>query len=206
MKRIVIVDYGMGNIDSVARAIEEGGAKPQITAKPEDFTTCQGIVLPGVGSFVSGMNNLRAKGLDQILNEQVLNNKIPFLGICLGMQLIATLGLEGGRTKGLGWINADVKRFELSSKSLKIPHVGWNEVHHAKASSLWNGIASGKDFYFVHSFHVVCRERDDVLATTSYGNDFVSAVQKDNVFGVQFHPEKSLSVGLNLIRNFIAMC
>ena len=204
MGRVAIVDYGMGNIDSVVRAVEEVGERPFVTDRESDFETATSIILPGVGSFAVGARNLRQNGLDKILARQVLENKIPFLGICLGMQLLAVRGSEGEETSGLGWIEGDVVRLLPKAKGEKIPHVGWNEVNPCKTSALFKDIPAGKDFYFTHSYHFVPRHNHDVLASTAYCGNFVSAVQKDNIFGVQFHPEKSLGFGLKLLNNFFS--
>lgn len=206
MRLIAIVNYGMGNIDSVKRAVEECGGQAVVTADAHDFQVCQGIILPGVGAFTAGMKNLRQKGLDEILTSQVISNHIPVLGICLGMQLMAKVGLEGGRSLGLGWIDAEVRHIKPNFEELKIPHVGWNGVLHRKPSRLWQGIPSGQDFYFTHSYSMVCVDQSDVLAVADYGGEIVAAVEKENVMGVQFHPEKSLSAGLTLIGNFIKCC
>jgi glutamine amidotransferase len=205
MKKVAIVDYKMGNIDSVARAVEEFGAIAIVTDAAGGFAEASNIILPGVGSFNEGMRNLQEKGLDEILGEQVMHKKIPLLGICLGMQLFAEKGFEGGETAGLGWINGQVERLRPDSPDTKIPHVGWNEVDFLKYSPLFEGIPSGKDFYFVHSYHMVCRSNDSVIATTPYCNGFTSAVCKENIFGTQFHPEKSQRFGLKLISNFLSL-
>lgn len=205
MRKVAIVDYEMGNIDSVARAVEECGAIAVVTDAPRDFAEASNIILPGVGAFSEGMCNLRRKGLDEILNEQVLGKKIPLLGICLGMQLLAERGFEGGETRGLGWISGKVERLKPDTPDIKIPHVGWNEVHFFKHSPIFEGIPSRKDFYFVHSYHMVCRNDDNIIATTPYCRGFISAVCKENIFGVQFHPEKSQRFGLKLINNFFSL-
>ena len=204
MNKIAIVDYGMGNIDSVARAVEEAGGSPLITDKEYDFETATSIILPGVGSFCKGARNIRQKGLDEILSRQVIKNKIPFLGICLGMQLLATTGFEEEETLGLGWIEGEVVKLFPKEKSERIPHIGWNEANPRKTSILFRDIPVGKDFYFVHSYHFVVKHEQYILATTDFCGKFVSAIQKDNIFGVQFHPEKSLDFGLKLIKNFLA--
>jgi glutamine amidotransferase len=205
VKKVAIVDYEMGNIDSVARAVEECGAIAVVTDDASDFAEASNIILPGVGSFSEGMRNLRGKGLDRILSEQVLNERIPLLGICLGMQLLAEKGFEGGETAGLGWISGQVERLRPDSPETKIPHVGWNEVDFFKDSPIFGGIPLGKDFYFVHSYHMVCHGEDNILATTPYCGGFTSVVCKENIFGVQFHPEKSQRFGLKLISNFIGL-
>jgi len=204
MIKVAIVNYEMGNVDSVARAVEESGGTAIITDKKEDFETATNIILPGVGSFHQGMQNIRKKGLDEILGRQVMENKIPFLGICLGMQLLATKGFEGEETSGLGWIEGQAIKFLPTEKKERIPHIGWNGVNPRRTSVLFQDIPSGKDFYFVHSYHFAVVKQEDILATTDFCGKFVSVVQKDNIFGVQFHPEKSLDFGLKLIKNFLA--
>lgn len=205
MKKVLITDYGMGNIDSVARAVQECGGVPLISNKAEDFEKAHYIILPGVGSFATGMNHLFNSGLHEILSEQVINKGIPFLGICLGMQLLATKGWEGGETQGLGWIAGEVKRLEPDTPDIRIPHVGWNEVIFDKPSPLFQGIPSGKDFYFVHSYHFLCQNSQEAIAYTPYCGKFVSAVNKDNIFGVQFHPEKSQRLGFHVLKNFLSL-
>ncbi|MBD2691074.1 imidazole glycerol phosphate synthase subunit HisH [Anabaena catenula] len=203
MKKVAIVDYGMGNLDSVARAVQHNGGEPIITCEPHDFKIADYIILPGVGSFHIGMKNIRAAGLEEVLREQVLTKGIPFLGICLGMQLLATKGWEGEETKGLGWIEGEVKRFVPDSSEVRIPHVGWNEVVFEYSSPVFQDIPSGKDFYFVHSYHFSCVHPQDAIAHTSYCGNFISVVSRDNMIGVQFHPEKSQKLGLKLIKNFL---
>ena len=205
MKKVVITDYGMGNLDSVARAVQECGGDPLISHKAEDFEEAHYIILPGVGAFTTGMNHLSASGLNEILQEQVINQGIPFLGICLGMQILATKGLEGGETQGLGWIEGEVKRLEPDTPDIRIPHVGWNEVIFNKPSPLFEGITTGKDFYFVHSYHFSCKHPQEAIAHTPYCGNFVSAVNKDNIFGVQFHPEKSQRLGFQVLKNFLSL-
>lgn len=205
MKTVAIVDYGMCNLDSVRRAVEECGGTPVVTDRADDIETATHIILPGVGSFRDGMHNLRQRSLDVILREQVVGRQIPFLGICLGMQMLATKGWEGGETDGLGWIDGEVKKLEPVGEDRRIPHIGWNEVAVAGNPPLFDGIDSGRDFYFVHSYHLSCRNERDVLARTSYCGRFVSAVGRGQVFGVQFHPEKSQRVGFRLLKNFLSV-
>ena len=205
MKKVAIVNYGMGNLDSVARAIESCGGKAIVTSQESDFRIADAIVLPGVGSFHLGMKNIKNLHLDEILGEQVIVNKIPFLGICLGMQLLATKGWEGGENDGLGWINGNVIRLKSDDNNVRIPHVGWNEVHFAQPSPLFVNLASGKDFYFVHSYHFDCDNDSDIIGKTPYCGNFISAINKDNIFGVQFHPEKSQKVGFQVIKNFLSI-
>lgn len=205
MKTVAIVDYGMCNLDSVRRAVEECGGVPVVTDRAEGIETATHIILPGVGSFRDGMHNLRQRSLDTILREQVVGRQIPFLGICLGMQMLATKGWEGGETDGLGWIDGEVKKLEPVGEDRRIPHIGWNEVAVTRYSALFDGIDSGRDFYFVHSYHFRCRNAHDVLARTSYCGGFASAVGRGQVFGVQFHPEKSQRTGFRLLKNFLSV-
>ena len=205
MKRVAVVDYGMGNLDSVGRAIEECGGRPIVTDRAAEIETATHIVLPGVGAFGDGIRNLRARGLDEILREHAVVGGIPFLGICLGMQLLGARGHEGGVTDGLGWIEGEVRRLEPAGEDQRVPHIGWNEVAFTRASPLFAGVDTGRDFYFVHSYHLVCRDKQDVLATTPYCGGFVSAVARGRIFGVQFHPEKSQRLGFQVLRNFLAV-
>lgn len=204
MSRVAIVDYGMCNLDSVARAVEECGGAPVVTDRVEDLGTADRIILPGVGAFPDGMHNLRERGLDVALRTQAARGA-PLLGICLGMQLLATEGWEGSRTPGLGLIAGSVQRLASGGDAIRIPHIGWNEVDLVRSSQLFDGIASGRDFYFVHSYALACERPDEVLARTAYGSGFVSAAACDNVVGVQFHPEKSQKLGFRLLRNFLAL-
>lgn len=203
MNTVAIVDYGMGNLDSVARATEECGGVALVTDQPRQAARATHIILPGVGAFPVGMRNLRHRGWDTALADLVLGERLPFLGICLGMQLLATTGCEGEPTAGLGWIAGDVQRLQPTGPDRRIPHVGWNEVQPVRPDPLFQEIEPGRDFYFVHSYHFVCRCPDDVLARTPYCGDFVSAIRRANIAGVQFHPEKSQRAGFQLLRNFL---
>lgn len=205
MKRVAIVDYGMGNLDSVARAVEECGGQPVVTDRAAEIEIATHIILPGVGAFGDGIRNLRQRSLDETLREHVLVGGIPFLGICLGMQMLATKGWEGGETPGLGWIDGEVRRLEPVDADTRIPHIGWSEVVPAGESPLFSGIESGRDFYFVHSYHLACNTKEAVAAVTPYCGGFVSAVARGRIFGVQFHPEKSQRAGFRLLRNFLAL-
>lgn len=205
MKRVAIVEYGMGNLDSVARAVEECGGTPVMTNEARGLAAASYIVLPGVGAFARGIGNIRERGLDEGLYKHVIEQGVPFLGICLGMQLLATKGWEGEETNGLGWIEGEVKRLEPLNRNERIPHVGWNEVVFTQVSPLFDGISSSKDFYFVHSYHFSCRKEHEVLSRTPYCGSFVSAVGRNHIFGVQFHPEKSRRPGLQVIKNFLTM-
>ena len=206
MREVAIVDYGLCNLDSVARAVEECGGVPRVTGDPSEIPGASHIILPGVGAFADGMAELRRRDLEGPLLEVVRERKVPFLGICLGMQLMATRGYEGRETPGLGLIDAEVHRLEPDAPSTRIPHIGWNEVHPSRVSPLFEGIPDRKDFYFVHSYHVVCRNAENALAFTPYCGGFVSAIcSGTNIFGVQFHPEKSQRPGFQLLRNFISL-
>ncbi len=205
MPVVAIIEYGMSNIDSVARAVEYCGATPLVTSEPKDMQKATHIILPGVGAFSVAMNNLRSRGFVDELNEQVIEKAVPFLGICLGMHFLGARSDEGTETKGLAWIDGEVVKLKSGDPAEKVPHVGWNRVEFAKESPLVAQIENGKDFYFVHSYRLACNSRDDVLATTPYCGNFASAVAKDNIFGVQFHPEKSQKAGFQLLKNFLAV-
>ena len=200
---VLIIDYGMGNLASVRRAFEECGAFVFISADPADITKASHIVLPGVGSFAQAMGNLHATGWTQALKEYVVSKNIPFLGICLGMQLLASRGEEHGDTEGLGFVPGVVRKFEALG-SLRIPHVGWNEIKPSRDNDLLARIDDGTDFYFVHSYFFDADDQADIVATTPYGTDFPSIVARGKVWGTQFHPEKSGVAGFELIRNFLA--
>lgn len=202
---IVIVDYGMGNLRSVQRKFERSGVRALVSNRLEEIEGADKLVLPGVGHFASGVQKLRESGIWEVLNHQVLVKKIPILGICLGMQLMAKHSEEGD-VEGLGWLEAEVVRFDVSDKRIyKVPHIGWNEAKVQKDSKLFGGIPKDVLFYFVHSYHFRCELEADILTTTTYDYPFVSAVEKNNIFGTQFHPEKSHDWGEQLIRNFITL-
>lgn len=203
MSRIVIVDYGFCNLDSVLRAVQECGGDAVVSDDPGSAATAGKLILPGVGSFAGAMKSIRSLGWDHALRREVTQNGIPLLGICLGMQLLATRGTEGGDSDGLGLVPGRVVRLTRTTPDLRIPHVGWNEVVQRRPSPVFEGIADRKDFYFVHSFHFVPQQQEDILGTTTCGEDFASVVGRGNVVGTQFHPEKSLRTGFALLRNFI---
>lgn len=205
MNIVAVVDYGMCNLDSVRRAVEECGGTVVVTSKASKLKTANRIILPGVGAFPEAIHNIKALSLDRVLYEQSIEENIPLLGICLGMQLLASKGFEGEETDGLGLIPGIVNRLEPYGTDIRIPHVGWNEVYPIQESPLFRGISPGKDFYFVHSYHF-CPEIDThILAHTPYAGRFVSAVQSGSVFGVQFHPEKSQKTGFQLLKNFMTI-
>lgn len=206
---IVIVDFGMGNLRSVEKALHRLHAETIISSDAAVIETAGKLILPGIGHFARGMEKLNSFNLINILNKKVLEDQIPVLGICLGMQLFASRS-EEGNTQGLNWLDAQVVKIQLTEKDreekkLKIPHMGWNSVQLKKKSSIFNRISPGDSFYFVHSYHVACENPDNILTMTEYGIRFVSALQKHNIVGVQFHPEKSHSSGLRLLNNFIEL-
>lgn len=203
MSRVLIIDYGFCNLDSVCRAVQECGGTPFISADPAQAAVAERMILPGVGNYAEAMKVLREKGWDRVLRREVLEHGIPLLGICLGMQLLADCGTEGGESEGLGLIPGRVVRLTRTSPDMRIPHVGWNEVIQTRRSPLFDGIPDRKDFYFVHSYHFVPTEPSDVIGTTVYGKIFASVVGHGIVFGTQFHPEKSLRTGFTLLRSFL---
>jgi glutamine amidotransferase len=203
MISVLVVDYGMGNLASARRSFEECGARVEVSRDPAAVRTASRIVIPGVGAFAQAMQRLRSAGWVDSIREAAAEG-VPVLGICLGMQLLAEEGDEGGVAQGFGLIKARIERLVARVPSERIPHVGWNEVHPRSGIRLFDGIAPGADFFFVHSYHMVPRESSAVIATTPYCGDIVSAVQQGVVTGVQFHPEKSSRSGLRLIRNFLA--
>lgn len=199
---ISIIDYNMGNVKSVKNALAALGYDCVISRKKKDLENSSHLILPGVGAFVDGMKNLEKFGLTGILNEQVLNKKKPILGICLGMQMMAETGEEGKKSHGLGWVKGTVRRFKVDEKKYPIPHVGWNDVVPSAGSVLFKNIEKNI-FYFVHSYFLVPENKKLVAGLTDYGEKFTSAVQDKNIFGVQFHPEKSQQAGLKLLENFL---
>jgi glutamine amidotransferase len=203
VQRVAIVDHGLCNVDSMWRAIEECGAKGDITSDPADLAHADKIILPGVGAFPDAMAALHEHRLVDAIREQVFAQQIPLLGVCLGMQLLANKSDEVRPAEGLGLIDAHVERLVPTSAAERIPHVGWNEVHRTREHPLISGLPDGVDCYFVHSFHMRCAELSDVLATTPYCGGFTSMVARDHIFGAQFHPEKSQGHGMRILRNFV---
>jgi glutamine amidotransferase len=203
MNRVAIVDTGMCNLDSVRRAVEECGATGIVTGQPGDLRSCDRILLPGVGAFADAMASLRAHRLDVALADEAIDGNAPMLGICLGMQLLATTGWEGGReTPGLGFIEGEVVPLQPTEARERIPHIGWNSVEPEADAVLFEGIEQDSDFYFVHSFRVACKP-EDLAATTPYCGGFASAIQRGSLFGLQFHPEKSQHNGFRVLANFL---
>jgi len=201
--KIAIVDYGMGNLHSIYRKLVLLGADPIVTANAGDFVNADKIILPGVGHFTNAMDNLHKLRLIEPLNEAVINKKKPVLGICLGMQLMANHSEEGD-TAGLGWIDASVVKFNIQDKlKHKVPQTGWNTIEITKKNDLLTQIENQSEFYFLHSFHFEQTKTEAILAKTIFEYEFVSAVAQENIFGTQFHPEKSLNTGIQLLKNFI---
>jgi imidazole glycerol-phosphate synthase subunit HisH len=200
--RIIILDYGMGNLFSVKKKFNRLRIAAEISALPEDILSADKLVIPGVGHFRKAIENLKQRKIWDPLNEVTLVKRIPVLGICLGMQLMARRSEEGD-AEGLGWIDAEVIRFHITDKlKHKVPHMGWNNIRMNKPSALFHGVKEDAEFYFVHSFHMQCYNDDEVLTFSNYEYDFVSSVEKDNIIGMQFHPEKSHDEGEKLLFNF----
>lgn len=201
---IAIIDYHAGNIGSISNMIRKLGFESQVTNNKEVISRASKIILPGVGAFDWGMSKLEELDLLGILNKKVLVDKTPVLGICLGAQLMCR-GSEEGIKPGMNWIEADVVKFknEIKGKRYSVPHMGWDEVNRTKESAIFTGVASNQRFYFVHSYFIRCANPQDVLLKNTYGEEFDSAFEKDNIFGVQFHPEKSHKFGRQLLKNFV---
>lgn len=202
---IIIINYGLGNLSSVLNMINKVGGEAAIISDPSMLAQAQKLILPGVGAFDHGMSSLHKRGLIDALNEAVLGRHVPILGICLGMQLMCKSS-EEGKLPGLGWINSEVKRFRLPIDSnLKIPHMGWNTIDIVKPNPLIKAEDGEQRFYFVHTYHAVCKNQEDVLATTHHGDEITAAFSRDNIYGVQFHPEKSHRFGMALINRFVEL-
>lgn len=202
---ISIVNYGMGNIQSIQGALQYLGFESRVVSKPEEILASRKLILPGVGSFAKAMDNIRKLQLLAPLNESVLEQKVPILGICLGMQLLADSGEEDGPSAGLGWVKGKVRMIN-AGKELKIPHVGFNTVFFVDGNNaLYQGLNTSGDFYFVHSYIFDCERKADVSSWTDYGERFASSVQHKNIYGTQFHPEKSQSNGLTVLKNFASL-
>lgn len=201
MKDVILIDAGTGNLRSVQKALESVGANVFRTDQPQKVLSGRRVVLPGVGAFGDFMSGLRAHGLEDVLRD-IAKRGMPLLGICVGMQALFEVGEEMGAHAGLGLLAGKVTRF-AESLSVKIPHTGWNQLEVQNDSCLFNGINSGMYAYFNHSYYCEVWDSSDVMATTDYGIKYVCAVQRENVFGVQFHPEKSQAVGLRILKNFL---
>lgn len=200
---ITIIDYGSGNIKAIQNIYKQLNVSCVISKSPSDILSASKLVLPGVGAFDETMLQLQSAGIIDALNEAVIHKKVPIMGVCVGMQIMASRSDEGS-LPGLGWVDAEVKKFPLEyiSGKPKLPHMGWNSVVLVKQSSLLDNVDCQKGFYFLHSYYFSCLESDDVIATTTYGKDFTSVISKGNIYGVQFHPEKSHSNGMTVFKNF----
>ena len=202
---ITIIDYGMGNLGSIKNMLKKIGYPSVITTDKTAIRDATKLILPGVGAFDSAMQMLKKLDLVDVLNTKVLIDKTPVLGICLGMQLLANRSEEGGLEKGLGWIKGELVRFrpEEANISIRIPHMGWNIVNPKKNSRLFENMYEENRFYFVHSYHYKTESQADILLTAHYGYEITAAVERENILGVQFHPEKSHKFGMKLLKNFV---
>jgi glutamine amidotransferase len=199
---IGIIDYGMGNLLSVKNAVEYLGFDAELVTHPTNISAYDKLILPGVGAFHDCIKNITEKGFVNELNLAVLEKKKPILGICLGMQVMASIGNEGGKKMGLSWFDAEVELIVSENSKCKIPHVGWSETSYSN-HPLFKDINGTPEFYFVHSYHMKCKSKNDVIATFNHGGVFTAAVAKQNIVGCQFHPEKSQEHGLKVLSNFI---
>jgi imidazole glycerol-phosphate synthase subunit HisH len=204
LKKIGIVNYGLGNLRSVCNALLSLGASPFIAERPADLPAAEAVILPGVGAFGDGMNNLRTAGWVEVLEQEVRQKQKPFLGICLGMQLLATSGTEHGTHQGLGWVSGVARRICPDDARLRLPHIGWNDVQPRRACRFFAG-QDAQAFYFVHGYILVPEgpAREAVTATCMYGEEFAATLEQDNILATQFHPEKSQRAGLTLLRRFL---
>ena len=207
---ISVIDYGSGNLKSAAKALEAAAnnislnSTITVTSDPKIIKQSDKIVLPGQGSFRDCYLGIKKiPGLNETLNEFVLENKKPILGICVGMQLFAKNGYESQKTQGFGWINAEVRKINNMNKKLKLPHMGWNEIEFKKDCFLFSNIKNKSHMYFIHSYEFMTKQKDCIVATSSYGNSIVVSVEKENIVGTQFHPEKSQKGGLIILENFL---
>ncbi|MBE8998093.1 MULTISPECIES: imidazole glycerol phosphate synthase subunit HisH [unclassified Nostoc] len=201
--KIAIIDYGMGNLSSVANAFNSIECHAFVTNNPEDLCEASHIILPGVGAFSDGIKNLQSGGWIKFLETEVIEKKKSFLGICLGMQLLATAGTEHGYHKGLNWIPGTVNRLKSNERSIRVPHIGWNDVYFLNKNGLYRGLGNSQVFYFVHSYVFIPEKMDICSALTSHGSEFISSIEMGNIYATQFHPEKSQKAGLEVLRNFV---
>jgi len=200
---ITIVDYGLGNVRAFANVYERLNIKTKLAHSAEDLSRADKIILPGVGSFDHAIRLLNGSGMRDELDKQVLLQKKPVIGVCLGMQIMAKSSDEG-KLAGLGWIDAEVKLFDIKKipYTTKYPHMGWNSMQLVRDSEILKGLDSASRFYFLHSYYIVCKDSNDVLTTTEYGITYTSAVNRENIYGFQYHPEKSHANGVQLLKNF----
>lgn len=201
---ITIVDYGMGNLGSIRNTFQRLNIETKITSNPQDILDAEKLILPGVGAFDQGMHNLTELGLLPALQKSVLANRVPILGICLGMQLLSKRS-EEGHAEGLGWIDAETVRFgfDIADNHRKIPHMGWNSVNPVREGPIVSGVDAGDRFYFIHSYHISNIDEKLVTGTTEYGYSFPSLIRQDNIFGIQCHPERSHRSGFKILQNFM---
>lgn len=203
--QILIVDFGMGNLNSVRKKLSQSNCTPIVSSNPKAVASADKLILPGVGHFQQAMENLGKLNLLDVLNEAVLVRQRPILGICLGMQLMAGHSEEGDAS-GLGWVDGEVVKIRpKDTLKFKVPHVGWNQISHRKESALMRGIPDSSEFYFVHGYYLKPKAAADILNETEYEERFTSAIEKKNIFGVQYHPEKSHDVGEKLLKNFVSI-
>lgn len=202
---VTIIDYGVGNLNSIKNMLKKVGVDSVISSLAADIESADKLILPGIGSYEYGMKKLRGSEFFAVLQQKVLENKTPVLGVCLGAQLLLNGSEEGQPVTGLGWIEGKAVRFDQSKMegNFKVPHMGWNELDIKKDSLLFKDMYPDQRYYFVHSYHMVCYHQADILAESNYSYNFVAAVEKQNVVGVQFHPEKSHKFGMKLYENFI---
>jgi len=207
---ISVIDYGSGNLKSAAKALEtaanniNSSQKPVVTSDPKIIKKSDKIVLPGQGSFRDCFLGIqKIPGLNEALNEFVLVKKKPIFGICVGMQLFAKTGYESQQTKGFGWIDGEVRKINNINKTLKLPHMGWNQIEFKKNFNFFSNLKINSHMYFIHSYELIVNQKDCVVATANYGNKITAAIAKDNIFGTQFHPEKSQKNGLIILENFL---
>jgi len=200
---ITIVDYGVGNLGSILNMLKKVGTKAETSSEPDILAKAKKLILPGVGAFDAGMRKLNEAGLIPLLNELVLNKKVPVIGLCLGMQLMTQKSEEGAEA-GLGWINAQTIRFKFGPQNahLKVPHMGWNTLDIQRQHPIVSDLGPESRFYFVHSYHILCTDEADVVAYTDYGYPLAAIISKENIMGAQFHPEKSHRFGMQLLKNF----
>ena len=201
--KTAIINYGLGNLSSVQKAFISIGAEPFVADNPKLLYEADNIILPGVGSFFEAMKNLKSQGWTEAIYDTVLNQKKPILGICLGMQMLASFGEEGGECEGLNLVGGKVVNLNKIGCSLTLPHIGWNDISQKKPSPLLEDISDNMDFYFLHSFGFVLDDKENLVATTNYGVEITAAIQKENIFGCQFHPEKSSKLGKQILKNFL---